>query len=210
MNGTKAGSSAAEAWAAILALRRDSSPQGISEIERSKLVDLLGEIWGELPGGSETGMSSDKLHRIENVSWEGTKLMFDIERHGAQSFGSTRATVYRWTLDLETREASHSRARSRQVIPRAASLDIRPIVAKVVNAIQAGNHSDHPLEAIKWISADEIRITASGLLPSVGVPKMTVEGRRKRFRELLGLDLKKIGWLPMPGNAIKFRRETRI
>jgi hypothetical protein len=77
----------------------------------------------------------------------------------------------------------------------------------VLNAVRSGRFSNQLYEAVRWIEEDEIRIVVSQLIPDTHVPKKTLEGQRRRFRGLLNVELKKIGWLPLPGTALRFRKE---
>lgn len=194
-------------WAEITAILNNTLPGNISEDECSELIAVLSKHWDDLPGGSETNMSADKLHRIENVSWHPPELQFDIERHGGWQYGSSRAVVHRWTLNIEKREMRCSSSKIRQKISRAAPLDCAPIVESVLNAVRSGRFSNQLYEAVRWIEEDEIRIVVSQLIPDTHVPKKTLEGQRRRFRGLLNVELKKIGWLPLPGTALRFRKE---
>lgn len=82
-------------------------PGTVSEL--AKLEVLLAVCWEELDGGSDEGMSGDKLHgRMEGVAWQPPILKFRIERHGGTALGSTRADVHDWTVDVNQRSASLS------------------------------------------------------------------------------------------------------
>ena len=125
-------------WEEITAVLKDTLPGNISECECSELIAVLSKHWDDLPGGSETNMSAEKLGRIENVSWHPPELQFDIERHGGRQYGSSRAVVHRWTLNIEQREVRRCFSKIRQTMPRAASLDCAPIVESVLNAVRSG------------------------------------------------------------------------
>jgi len=105
-----------------------------------------------LPGSSETNMKSEKLDRMENMSWLPPKLQFDIERDGGMQYGSKRSRVYTWTIDVERRQLFIVQTRIRQKIPRAAPLDCAPMVERVLNAVRAGRVSNQSCEAVKMDS----------------------------------------------------------
>jgi hypothetical protein len=73
----------------------------VSDGDRADILNALRPAWSGLDGSSETRMDSDKLHRAENLQWDGRFLIFDIARHGAIVLGSSREEVHRWSVDVE-------------------------------------------------------------------------------------------------------------
>jgi hypothetical protein len=84
-------------------------------LDANRIGLLLAGCWETLKGGSDTNMRAEKLWRIEEPSWVPPILEFSIERHGQTVNGSSRATVYRWSVNLEMGEARISRA---TLVPR--------------------------------------------------------------------------------------------
>jgi hypothetical protein len=78
-----------------------SLPPG-SVTDTARLEPILAECWDEFRGSGESGMHPGKLRgRMEEVTWNPPYLAFVIERHGATAFGSTRAEIQLWELDLQ-------------------------------------------------------------------------------------------------------------
>src|SRR5947208_2380350 len=73
----------------------------------SKVESLLIGCWDEFEGSSTENTTGDKLiGRIEKLEWQPPNLTFRIERHGATVMGSSRATLQRWNVDIEARNAT--------------------------------------------------------------------------------------------------------
>lgn len=174
--------------------------------EPSEVSAVLAKHWDYLPGSNLTNMSSEKLDRIENVSWHPPLLQFEIERHGGKQYGSIRDEVHQWTVDVERRQLNCCLKKIRQNASRAASLDLGPIVQRVLLAVKSGKCAAQPDEHVRWLQDEEIRIEVSKLVPRSGVPKQTLEGRRRRLRGQLTFELSKSGWQPLEGKALKFKK----
>jgi hypothetical protein len=157
---------------------------------------LLAGCWDELGGTDETGMKAWKLDRAEDVSWNPPVLSFTIERHGATVLGSTRAELHRWSVNVEEGTADCERGRYRQIWRAAPKLDVRPIAARVCEAVQLGPASDCDLVkegVIDWEADDLVSIKHGMLIPD-DTYQQTVAGRRRRFRKQLEERMLSIGW----------------
>lgn len=178
-------------------------------ISRTQVLAILAKHWPHLPGSSKTAMSAEKLGRIENINWQPPALYFEIERHGAQQFGSTRATMIGWTSNIQACTLVCFPIGYRQTEPRAAALYVAPIVESVLASVRSGPFSNQGSDAVAWKGENEFRIIIGQLFSGEGMPKQTLEGRRKRFRRLLTHELAPIGWVPIIGTAGRFRRINR-
>jgi len=155
----------------------------------------LAEAWGQLSGGDDTKMAAYKLDRgwVESPVWDPPVLTFTIERHGGVAQGSSRAKKQRWVIDLDAGTAHPEPAGQRQLRPARQTLDVAPLVARIVAAIDAG--ADDPL--LEWSKdRSSVRVLMTDAVNPDGAPKQTLEGRRKRLKAMLNPELAKIGWHP--------------
>src|SRR5438445_9081548 len=83
-------------------------------------------------------MGAWKLHRAEDLLWKPPFLSFTIERHGATVLGSSRAELQDWMVNLHLETARCAGGRYRQLWPTASRLYVKPIAARVLNAVQQG------------------------------------------------------------------------
>jgi hypothetical protein len=163
-----------------------------SDVER-----LLAEVWGDL-GGDHGGMAGHKLiGRMEAVEWQPPILRFTNERHGGTVFGSTRAELQHWTVDLDSRTAMFGRTVQRQVSRTASRVDIAPIAAEIADLI-VGGVSD---ERLRWLDDGRVRIEMGRIFPEQSGVKQTVQGRRSRLREALIESLGRMGWRHLGRNV---------
>ncbi len=102
------------------------APLDVSQVGR-----LLSLCWHDLDGSTDTNMRAEKLWRIEQPSWNPPILEFSIERHGQTVNGSSRATVYRWSVNLEKGEAYIIGEKRRQLYSMDRCLDVKPIAQSV-------------------------------------------------------------------------------
>ena len=119
---------------------------------------------------------------------EASLLFFTLERHGATVRGSTRATLQRWQLNIDTQAVECFDIGQRQVSPRSKSLDLRPIAFELANLIV--NKSRDP--RLQWSTQGYVRIF-TGMIIGDGF-KQTIEGRRKRLNKELSVHLNPYGW----------------
>ena len=174
-----------------------NAPHGAIEGHaKYKVMHLLANCWHELEGAGETAMQARKLDRAEDVSWNPPVLSFTIERHGATVLGSSRAELHQWSVDMHQRTARCEPGRYRQLLPTAPRLDVKPIAARVCEAVQQGPSSDCDLVKsgiLVWKSDEEIEVKHGRLVPGEGY-QQTVAGRRRRFRKQLTERMQTIGW----------------
>ena len=157
------------------------------------LSSLLAACWDELDYSPEAGMDADAdklIGRMENVYWDPPLLTFKIERHGGIPKGSTRAEIQPWTVDIENRSAICGRPTSRQIRPRAPSLNVKPLAKQTADLILTG-HSDNRL---KWNDDGSVRVLIGEIIPSGSAYKQTLGGQRRRFRDEVERLLSNRGW----------------
>src|SRR5207237_966444 len=82
----------------------------------STLERLLEAAWASLGGETFERTYAEKLvGRIESPRWEPPALLFELERHGATSMGSSRAALHTWAVDIRSHDAVVVRESHRQV-----------------------------------------------------------------------------------------------
>ena len=179
-------------------------PGPIGDIEG--LIVRLMSVWPDLEGSSWEAMEPRKLGRMEKPEWRPPLLTFVVERHGGTVNGSTRADLQTWTVNLDSATAIPATSRYRQLRPRAARLDVEPLVAEAVRLV-VGNIED---KRLKWSPDHEtVRITVAQFIPAVG-PAQTVEGRRKRFGAKLQSAMAEAGWTKTTaGTFVRAQAEVR-
>jgi hypothetical protein len=187
-----------------------NTPRGaIQDAARDKIIGLLAHCWHDLQGADETSMKDCKLTRAEDLSWMPPVLSFTIERHGATVLGSTRAELDEWTVNLNLMTASCARSGYRQLTLAAPRLDVKPIAARVCDAVQQGQASNCELVGqgiVAWHGSDHVSIKHGALIPSDGY-QQTIKGRRLRFRNELTNMMEALGWkLERVGKSLKFRK----
>jgi len=155
------------------------------------LDSLLANCWNELHSATAGGMQPSKLlGRMESISWKPPMLSFTIERHGGTVLGSTRAELQYWQVNVETRSATCSTGRHRQLVPMQPKLNVEPIAAEIVSLILNRQQDSR----LKWNSDGSVRVLIGEILPSGSAVKQTLEGRRKRFRREVEQLLTTRGW----------------
>jgi hypothetical protein len=189
-----------------------NTPAGPVPKEREKeIISLLAACWDELAGSGGSAMKARKVYRAEGLEWAPPRLIFTMERHGAVVFDSKRAELQRWVVDLETKTADCSQKGFRYLRPPAPKLDVKPIVASVCAAVQAGPASSSDLianGALVWVGDDEVRIKQSILILGGGA-QQTVENRRRRFRVEMDRGMKELGWEKTATTpSLKFRKQS--
>ena len=150
----------------------------------------LAECWHELKGSADGGMEGYKLrNRTEDTKWQAPILTFTLERHGPTVMGSVYADLQEWTVDLNSGSASYREGSKRQVQPKNPQLKVRPIAAEIAKLIKQNKNDPR----LVWKSTSEVRIKIGEIIPDI-CPKLTLSGRRKRFRAAFDEELKQIGW----------------
>lgn len=152
-----------------------------------ELTTLLSRCWEEFEGHDEKGMKAAKLHavqgepRMENAQWNPPTLSFTIERHGAVCVGgSKKADLQLWEVNLEMLQADVSTTGYRYVQPPSPRLATKPIAKELARRIVAGTRDNR----LKIHEAGIVQVLIRKIIPD-GVPKKTVEGRRRRLRNQL-------------------------
>jgi hypothetical protein len=163
--------------------------------DKEELVHVLAACWNRFRGAGFQGMTSGKLFRLENATWNPPELSFLLERHGGTVLGSTRAVLQRWTVNLD-RGTAHcdSYHGYRQLQKRATPIRTAPLVDEIVALILSGTDDWR----LKWFpDRSMVRVYLSYFIG--GEFKQTRTGRRKRFR--IALDHKPLsaGWQNVPG-----------
>lgn len=196
----------------LVALLTDVPPGPLTGDIIDKVMNQVEGSWTDFSGSSDSKMDSGKIGRgmgAENVTWEPPILSFVILRHGAAMLGSNRAEKQGWRLNLDTKTANHAPVGYRQLLPRAANLDVKAIVRNVFEAVAQGQNSDSELVTkglVRWDSNDQVSITQSSIIPDDG-PKKTIEGRRRRFREQLTHAMR-VAWEPVQVRPrLKFKKK---
>jgi hypothetical protein len=171
--------------------------------DESQVGRLLSIYWDELDGGTATNMRAEKLWRIEQPSWVPPILEFSIERHGQTVNGSSRATVYRWCVDLEKGEAHITSEKRRQLYSMDKRLDVKPIAQGLADAI-VGSKEDARIAVNKNGS---IRLKMGEIIPATN--KQTTAARRTRLRGQLATILAPHGWKELRAN-VYHRPKTEV
>ena len=147
------------------------------------LFAQLAEAWDQLSGGDDTKMAARKLDRdrVESPEWHPPVLTFTIERHGGAARGSPRAEKQRWVIDLDARTARPEPAGQRQLRPARQTLDVAPVVGRIIAAIDAG--ADDPV--LEWSKdTSSVRVLIRRALQRRGslLPPRRRRGSSRRVR----------------------------
>jgi hypothetical protein len=148
------------------------------------ILVVLSGAWNDLDGAADTSMAGHKVRRIEEASWDPPCLRLVIERHGATVYGSSRAEVQTWSVDVDNGKAKIIHETFRQLRPMAPRLDVAALAREIAGLI-LGGVSD---ERVKW-SPDHrsVKVNLSAILPPA--VKQTADDRRKRFYAALDGEL---------------------
>jgi hypothetical protein len=169
-------------------------------IDSNEVALLVASCWDELECDNPEGMRINKLYnRIENVSWNPPILRFEIERHGAMvGGGSTRAEMQFWEINVETRTLEGGETGSyRQKFPMQPRLDVKPIAKEIAELIISKQEDNR----LKWNTDGSVRVIIGDVIPSKGIFKTTLEGRRKRFHTEIESLLTTGGWHKVRANV---------
>jgi hypothetical protein len=82
----------------------------ISIEEEAAVKTLLAEAWELFEGSDQRSTDGYKLHRAEHLQCQFPSIRFVLERHGGAKFGSTRAELHHWEVDLNTLQAGSPRS----------------------------------------------------------------------------------------------------
>jgi len=171
----------------------------VPEDKRSELERHLAAEWGNFHGSDYGGMEPYKFSRMENVGWNPPVLSFDIERHRPTVHGSSRATLQRWSLNLDEMTASCDDSGFRQLRPLSPSLKVEPIAKEIADAIL--HHEEHP--HVERLKNGGVRLHITEPLGGQSIPKRTMEGRRKRFLKALDSLVAPHGWARSSGGVYR-------
>ena len=171
--------------------------------EPGDIPRLLADCWDEFEGSDAEGMGAWKLPRMEDPEWEPPVLSFIIERHGATVCGSSRAEVHAWSVDLDKQTAGCAKVSHRQVRPMQPALKVEPVVNAIVDLIVRGQEDDR----LKWYEDGRVKVMIGKILPEGSAFKQTLEGRRKRLREMLTSRLADEGWTKVAN--LVYQRSSR-
>lgn len=160
-----------------------------SEVE-PELVQLLEDCWDMFNGSTEGKMEAYKLQRMEDPRWHPPSLSFTVERHGGTALGSSRAELQRWVVDLDGRVAEYQTDGYRQLYPRAASVDVKPIADELVALILSGSQD----ERLRWSAGGNVRVLSGRIFPAISAVKRTLEGRKSRLTYAMQERLAPHGW----------------
>lgn len=185
-------------------LRERLSVLPAGEIENpSDFIFLLSECWGEFSGSNETKMTSEKISRAEELTWEPPDLCFKIERHGRTVNGSGRADLYCWAVNVETRVARCGKSGHRQLCPMDKRVDVRPLAAEIATLILDGKQDPR----LKWYPDGKVQVLIGDVVS--GNNKQTIDGRRKRFRREMNEHLLPAGWQTVRANVYRKIGESK-
>ena len=140
-------------------------------------------------------MRAEKLWRLEEPTWNPPCLSFVIERHGQTVMGSSRATVYKWQVDLQSLTAKVIEQKRRQLYPMAKRLDVKSIAEELVKAIVDGI----PDERLKVKGDGNVQLVMGKIIRATN--QQTTTGRRRRLRGQLDTLLKPHGWQALRPNV---------
>ena len=161
---------------------------------------LLADAWQELETDYGALSGRKLIGRMEDIRWNPPLLSFTIERHGATKYGSSRAELQDWVVDVEEGMASFSCKRYRQLYRRSPPLKTKPLAEETKKLIVENRDS----EKLKW-SEDKtkVKVVIGKIIPD-DTAKQTVAARRKRFRRDLTELLQEHGWAEVRPNHYTF------
>lgn len=153
----------------------------------------LANAWDDLENrGICGGMTAIKIFgRLEKLEWKPPVLSFQIERHGATVFGSTRAEMQHWEVNVEagTREIVY--LGHRQLYPMAKRWNCVPVARELASCVRKG--LDH--QGLRWRKDGKVTINRD-FIPSCA--KQTMEDRAKRLNDTIGGFLGDRAWRDKP------------
>lgn len=176
----------------IARLRAHLETQGL---EPGAVASHLAGCWDDLAVNDRTNMRPDKLWRIEDPVWIPPRLEFSIERHGQTVNGSTRATVYRWSVDLEKATAEIIGEKRIQLYAMDARLNVK-LIAEELAAIIIHGKNDPRITIGK---DGTVRLKVGEIVPATNA--WTTSDRRKRLRKYLSEMLAQHGWTEIRANV---------
>lgn len=155
-----------------------------------KLVELLEDCWDTFSGSTEERMEAYKIQRMENPEWCPPSLAFDIERHRGMTYGSSRAELQTWYVDIDRKVAECAVTSYRQKYPRADGVNVKPIADELVKLITGGSRD----ERLQWSANGRVRVLSGRVFPAYSAVKQTLEGRKNRLVRAMEERLVPRGW----------------
>lgn len=172
----------------------ESMPVGIP-LNAERIAALLSTCWASLVGSDATKMRGDKLWRLEDPKWISPFLDFSIERHGQTVNGSSRATLYRWRINVQDSTAEIIDEKRRQLYALDRRLDLKALAKEVADIIINGKEDLR----VKAGKGGAVRLNIAEIIPETN--KQTTSARRKRFRKQLNEILEPLGWKELRANT---------
>jgi hypothetical protein len=172
----------------------NAMPAG-APVDENIVGGLLIGCWNALDGGNDTKMRPEKLTRIEQLSWNPPFLDFSIERHGKTVHGSTRASLYRWRVDVEKGSAYIIDEMTRQLSAIDKPLNVKPIAEKLTDVILHEKHDPH----VTFSKDGTVKLKMTEIIPATN--NQTTTARRRRLRQHLSMLLASHGWKELRPNV---------
>jgi hypothetical protein len=172
-------------------LLKGAPPGPVPEALKDAVVDTLAVCWERLEGSREASMGGYKVRRAEDLRWDPPRLRFVVERHGAREFGSKRAELQVWSVDVDEGTASCYSAGYRQLDKPSLRWKAEPVAAELASLILDGKEDLR----LKWLRGgkDRVQLQTWLIIPDNG-PKKTTSGRRRRLFAALEKHLAPTGW----------------
>lgn len=130
------------------------SPGQVPSEMQPELVQLVEDCWDMFSGSREKGMEAYKLQRMEDPEWYPPTLAFAIERHRGMTYGSSRAELQTWYMDIDRKMAECTATGYRQTYPRAPSVDVKAIADELLELITKGSRD----ERLQWSDSGRVRV----------------------------------------------------
>jgi hypothetical protein len=172
-----------------------------SNPDQGRLCDLLIRCAsaGYINGFRQEAMEPRKINRAKSIEIVDEKtIRFSIERHGGTALGSKYATIQEWTINVAEGTAECSEVGRRRIEPLEPSITKVQLAELAQNLFDRVEGNDHKDPRIRWLEDGRITIRIGRCIPSEGVAKLTVEGRRRRFKESLRAEAQLRGWKTLP------------
>lgn len=190
-------------WNVVLrSMLVDRQPGPVDAELEDQIMQILSADWDGISGATAAAMNSGKLDRREDMSWDPPNLSFRIERHGGMAFGSTRAELQRWTANLDTGEVRCSADGYRQLRERAAVFKHDQVASELLSSVAMGRGG----EGINFLSPSRVEVTLKAFLPPGA--KETMNGRRRRLKQAIIQQAKRIGWSSEKGVRLRLTRDS--
>jgi hypothetical protein len=196
----------------LLLLLKDTSPGSVPQAVWGEIISLLKASWSGFEGSELTRMEAWKLDREmpSDLSWNPPIVSFVIRRHGGTALGSARGEKQRWEINLEQNTARQQTIGFFQARPREPKFDVDGLAARIAQAIARGrdNQDSSLRDIVIWKNDEEVHFRHGVLIPNTSA-KLTVQGRRARFREAMLKHMTELGWqLDAVRQVLVFKKTT--